>query len=360
MTLGQLFAIGPFHFYVVRTVILVGCFRAIWRGELRALDFGGLDAAVLAWLVILLTASLGHGDPGSQFITVLGVGFNSALVYFLFRALNCDVADVVVISRWLAGILLVVAGSTPFEKASGRNPFEAFGGVATSTREGTVRATGPFRHAILAGSTGAALMPRTLALWLRTRGLSGIGAVASAAMAWASASSGPILTLVSGAGALWAWRYRRYRSLFVWGAVAGLCMLELAMSAHVWYLLARVDLTGGSTGWHRAFLIQQALEHIGEWWLCGSDYTRHWMPTGVYWSENHADITNHFIWLGITGGLGLVAVHVCVLTLAFRGVGRVIARASQDAPPDAVRVETFRPRNALFAYTLNSLGVAAL
>ena len=96
------------------------------------------------------------------------------------------------------------------------------------------------------------------------------------------------------------------------------------MKAPVWYLMARIDLVGGSTGWHRAYLIDQALMHLSEWWIAGTDYTRDWMPYGVSWSPDHSDITNHYILLGVTGGIALIAAHVAVLTLAFKGVGRTL------------------------------------
>jgi len=31
----------------------------------------------------------------------------------------------------------------------------------------------------------------------------------------------------------------------------------------------KIDLTGSSTGWHRAELIDSALRHFNEWWLVG-------------------------------------------------------------------------------------------
>jgi hypothetical protein len=96
------------------------------------------------------------------------------------------------------------------------------------------------------------------------------------------------------------------------------------MNAPVWYLIARIDLTGGSTGNFRAELITQALAHLDEWWLVGTDYTRHWMPTGVDWSPYHTDITNYYIKMGVIGGLPLLILFVAILVTAFNLLGRTM------------------------------------
>ncbi len=93
------------------------------------------------------------------------------------------------------------------------------------------------------------------------------------------------------------------------------------MKAPVYYLMARVDLTGSSTGWHRAYLIESAINHLGEWWFAGTDYTRDWMPTGVLWNSNQTDITNHYLHMGVQGGLPLMLLFMAVLAACFAAVG---------------------------------------
>ena len=80
-------------------------------------------------------------------------------------------------------------------------------------------------------------------------------------------------------------------------------LLDLVMKAPAYYIIARADIIGGSTGWHRAALIDSAIRHLNEWWLIGTDYTRNWMVTGVSWSADNTDITNHYLYLGVLGGL---------------------------------------------------------
>jgi hypothetical protein len=108
-------------------------------------------------------------------------------------------------------------------------------------------------------------------------------------------------------------------------------VLNFIMKDPVYYLLARIDITGGSTGWHRAALIESAIKHSGDWWLGGTDYTRDWMPTGVTWSGNHTDITNHYIQMGVTGGMPLMLLFIGVLLVGFSTVGKAL-RLSRKAP----------------------------
>ena len=117
-------------------------------------------------------------------------------------------------------------------------------------------------------------------------------------------------------------------------AVVGYLLLKLVMKAPPYYLIARIDLAGGSTGWHRAELIHQAIQHLNEWWLAGTTYTRDWMPYGVDWSEDHCDITNQYIAYGVVGGLPLMCLFIAVLWAAFRYVGNFLRLHAEDNPAD--------------------------
>jgi hypothetical protein len=48
------------------------------------------------------------------------------------------------------------------------------------------------------------------------------------------------------------------------------------MKAPVWFLIARIDLAGGSSGYHRAMLIDTFLRHFGDWWLLGTKDAFSW------------------------------------------------------------------------------------
>jgi len=184
-----------------------------------------------------------------------------------------------------------------------------------------VRAAGPFGHAILAGTAGAAAITLCYLLRHRDKWRFLAGTAACLVIVVASASSGPIMTAGAGLFALALWRWRSRLRWFQWGGVLAIAALHIIMKAPVWYLLARIDLAGGSTGWHRAELITAAVEHFDEWWLLGTDYTRHWIPYGVLWSTEQIDITNYYLKMGVIGGLALMLIFIAILFKAFQLLG---------------------------------------
>lgn len=141
------------------------------------------------------------------------------------------------------------------------------------------------------------------------------------------------MTALSVVFALFMWSFRKQLQLIRWVVVAGFIFLCLAMKAPVYYVMARIDFTGKSTGWYRAALIESSIRHLNEWWLAGTDYTRHWMETGAIWSENHADITNNYIKMGVVGGMPLMLLFIFTLAVGFLFVGKALQN-SHHAPLD--------------------------
>ena len=57
-----------------------------------------------------------------------------------------------------------------------------------------------------------------------------------------------------------------------WAMVRVYVLLDLVMNRPAYFLIADIDLMGGSTSWYRAELIHSTIAHIDEWWLIGTDY----------------------------------------------------------------------------------------
>jgi hypothetical protein len=156
-----------------------------------------------------------------------------------------------------------------------------------------------------------------------------------------------VVTLIG----LGIWRIRAHIRALRWAAVAMIVALQLAMNDPVYYLIARIDITGGSKGWHRAALIESSINHIDEWWAAGTDHTRHWMPTGIPANENHTDITNHFLAMGVMGGVPLLVMFAFVLREGFRAVGKAIERHATRARQQRYLCWTLG--TMLFAHVMN-------
>jgi hypothetical protein len=141
-----------------------------------------------------------------------------------------------------------------------------------------------------------------------------------------------------------------------WFAVFGYIVLDLVMKAPAYYLIGRINPLGVSAGYHRAALIESALKHISEWWLAGTDSTRHWMPTGISWSPDHTDITNHYIKMGIWGGLPLMLLFIFILIKGFSFVGQTLKQAT--ALPPKFRFMVWSLGAGLFAHATTCIAVS--
>jgi hypothetical protein len=330
---GQELVIGSLHFPGLRIMIAIGFLRMLIKGERMAGNMVPLDTLMVLWAIWAATSSCFH-VPGI-FITRLGEIFTDLGTYLLFRVYIQEVDDIIFIFKAVCIVFVPVAIAMLYEKATGLNVFALlFGGIAeVGTRHGHVRGHGPFGHPIMAGTVGAACLPMALSFWPTQRRLAVLGSVACGAIVFASGSSGPVMTVMTVLLGLALWPMRKNLRAIRWMAVFTILALNIVMNDPVYYLVGRIDITGGSTGYFRAALIRSAIEHVGEWWLIGTDYTKHWMTTGVPWSSNHTDIVNHYIAMGVWGGLPLMLLFISILVVAFSVLGKEM-QAGEGMPSE--------------------------
>jgi len=152
------------------------------------------------------------------------------------------------------------------------------------------------------------------------------------------------------------WKFRQHMNALRWSVLAGVLALAAAMRDPVYFVIAKIDLAGGSTGWHRAQLIRSSIAHLDEWWLTGTDRTRHWMSSGIVGNTQDADITNHYLQMGVWGGLPLMVIFCIALVMAFRMIGRAV-RQTMDAP-SGHRPQCWFIGAALFGYVMSFLSIS--
>lgn len=358
MVLSQGIEIGPFSFFVIRIIVLVGLARLVIRHEFPNGGLNRLDWVVIVWAAWVLLCSVFRDNPSETLVSNLGLAFNICGVYFLLRSFLTTAEDVRFTCRLVVVLLVPVAIEMALEQIRQYNLFSALGGVpeVPAIREGRLRSQGPFAHAILAGTTGAACLPIALALWNSYRVTSIVGACACVVIVITSASSSPLMSAMFATAALCMWPIRNYMKWVRLGILAGYLLLELVMKAPAYYILARIDVAGGSTGWHRAQLINAAFSNFSEWWLAGTDYTRHWMPTGVSWSPNHTDITNYYLDLGVRAGFPATLLFIGMLVVGYSMAGTAIRRIRAAGGSDEFLVWALGC--SLFAHTATSIAVA--
>lgn len=355
MTCGQVLEVGPAHFTTIRVLVVLGFMRVMARGEHLANGINGTDRLMILWAAWLIGSSAFHTQDAWVFRS--GVVWTELGSYLLLRVFLGNLTDVERVFRVLCVGLFPVALEMLVEKSSGENYFAPLGGVVAfaELRNGHFRAHGTFSHAILAGTAGASCLPMVFCLWRRHRWWAAAGLVSLGAMVYASGSSGPVMMTCTALLGLALFPMRGHLRGILRMVVMAACIVNLFMNAPIYYLIARIDITGGSTGWHRARLIESSIEHFQEWWLVGTDYTRHWMSTGIYANDNHTDITNHFLQMGVWGGLPLLLIFVVILITTFSRLG--LALREEGTVPRESRFLIWTLGAILAAQTVNFISI---
>lgn len=356
MTRAQTIELGVASLTVVRLLIIAGAARLVLRREWIAGGLNRLDGLMILWGSWMVVSVVFHSQPDSPFVLRVRDLYEAWGLYFLFRVFCRTREDVQQMSRIVALALAPIAAAMVFEKLTGANVFAQFGGVPafSAVRNGVVRAQGPFSHSILAGSIGGVCLPLVIGLWPERRNVATLGIAACLSMVLASGSSGPLLAVGAGVGVLVLWPIRERMRLVRWLAFACYLGLELVMNRPAVFIIADVDLMGGSTSWYRAELIRSSFAHLNEWWLVGTDYTRHWMPSGVPSSPTQTDITNHYIAMGVVGGLLLMCLFIAILVKGFWFIGEAIRLDTTDHG----RFASWAVGASLFAHAATCLSVS--
>jgi O-antigen ligase len=339
LPLGQQVVVAGLHFQFFRILILFGFMRVFSQGEFKDFNLNGVDRLLIAWGV---TATICGAlrDPGAIFGNhCLGFAFNAFGTYFLIRALTRGATEVLDHIRFLVVAATVIAMAMVWEFVTHHDLFAVFGGVpdVVELREGRFRCQGPFEHPILAGTFMATLFPVLTGLLFlknqRDKRLAIVGIVACVFSSYAAASSGALLTCLTAIiGLVFLWPLRLHMRWFRRGSVVAVLASGFVMKAPFWYIIARISDHLGGTGWHRAYLIDQAVGHFGEWFLIGTGVTAHWAPSGQVLAADplNMDITNNYIAVGIQGGLLGLGFFLAMIVACFKIVGRKIR--SQDSP----------------------------
>lgn len=356
ITLGPTIDIGPFHFTVIRTLIAVGVLRVLLKGERVERGWNVLDTLMILWASWAVSSAVFHEPFAEALVFRLGMAYNALGIYFLLRIFLRKTKDVSGIFLFVILALVPIALAMLNEAFTGKNIFSFFGGVdeLSEIRGGQIRASGPFAHSILAGTVGAVCLPMALVFWRENRKFALIGLMATGVIIITSRSSGPLLTCIFAILGLLLWKGRKWMRLIRWSSAALILCLAFIMNAPLYYLLARIDLTGSSTGYHRAILIEAAIDHLDDWWLSGTDYTRNWTPNAGF--GNDTDITNHYLRMGIWGGLPLMCLFIGILIAGFVLVSKALRLQANATTQD--KFVTWTLGCILFAHVVTMISVS--
>jgi hypothetical protein len=322
---GQQIYILGVHLFVPRILILVGLARVVFvnRNSPQSRFAGGLnplDTVFFLWLLFRAATFiiLFKGDSGA-FIYEGGFVWDVLGGYLLLRILIQNEEDIVRAVKVFAVIVFVCSLTMLNERLRAQNVFGYFGtlSIVPDTREGAIRAQGPFAHPILAGVFGVTLVPLFWWLWQggKSKVLAAFGFIGSTLMMISCASSTPLFAYLAAFVGLAFWPLRNRMRIFRWGIVLCLIALHMVMKAPVWFLIGRVDLIAGNSGYHRAELIDQCIRHFSDWWLIGTT------ASGT-WGFDMWDLSNQFVAEAETGGLLTFICFVLIISRAFSRIGK--------------------------------------
>jgi len=331
---GEMIEVGGFALFGHRIVLLFAALRMLTHKDKYTAPLQNFELVFLAgflWTAI----SIGIRLHSVNAMLNAGSAAFEGFITYLFARSSFDDAKQFKTAGIIFGVLMLpLCILLIAERFTYHNYFSVFNGVSPipTVRNGEIRASGAFGHAILAGTAAAVHLPMVIRFYNEKKVFTIIGSIAILGVVYASNSSGPIMTTLFGGIALSLWfkkeRISNYRTKFY----ILLILLEIERfvvnGGHVWDYMARIDLTGSSTGWHRAHLITSWLNHFSEWWLLGTDHTRHWMGSGVSFNPNHTDLTNQFIALAVNGGLGPLCIFIFMIYRSFKNIGFCITNSS--------------------------------
>lgn len=331
---GQQLHLGGVHLYVPRMMIAFGLARLMWtkRGSRTQVFTGGwndLDKIFTCWAVLhVLAATIFYSGKAGVFAQEAAFLWDTLGGYFFLRFLIRDTEDIRRVAKTFAVIVGVLGIALLNEHFRGQNVFGYFGSIplVSAMREGMIRAQGPFAHPILAGSFAATLLPFSVLLWnsRRTRLLAVIGAVGCTAMVFSSSSSTPLTSYVAVIVGVCFWPLRRRMRTVRWTFLILLAACALVMKAPVWFLIARVSLVAGNSGWHRAELIDMFFKHFSDWWLFGTNKQATWGDS------NLDDLCEQWIGEGETGGLATLLCFILLIARSFSRIGKARKLIPQD------------------------------
>jgi hypothetical protein len=321
----QRIVIQTLDFHVLQILVLVGAARLWIYGEAVRIRWNRFDRLILIWAAVGTLVYVAQWGNLAAVIYKSGRLLEWLGLYWIFRQTVRSWDDLRFTYLVLAVCALAMMPFVALERVMGSNPFAVLGRVITAVREGSYRCQATFPHSIIMGLFWATLVPLFVGFARQRaqyRSLFWAAVGASTFMIMMTASSTPVLTLMAAAGLLLAYPYRRYTGTAAWGVVAMLVALHIVMKAPVWHLLSRISVVSGSTGWHRYFLINQAVEFFGEWALLGTRDTAHW-GTGL------GDVTNELVLVGVQGGLVTLIVFCIVLFVMGRALARLSIRSTE-------------------------------
>jgi hypothetical protein len=353
---GQQVYVGGVHLFVPRILILFGWMRIAWtkmssRSEIASGGFTSTDKVFVLWAIFRATATYLEFSEFGAFVNQCAFLWDVLGGFFLLRFLIRDEEDIVRVTRCFASIVAILALTMLTEKMLGLNVFGFIGGRLTPfIRDGAIRSQGPFVGPIPAGTFAATLLSLFVWLWKsgKSRILGLVSIVGASVMVVTSASSTPLLSYMAVVLGVAMWPLRGNMRSIRRGIVLLLVVLQLVMKAPFWFLINHIDFVSGSSGYHRAMLIDMCVRHFWDWWLIGVKSTQDW-------GWDMWDQANQFVAEAESGGIATLICFVLLVSRSFGSIGSARKLVDGDRKKEWL---LWLLGTALFSYVVSFFGIS--
>ncbi|UCD51004.1 MAG: hypothetical protein JSW27_26200 [Phycisphaerales bacterium] len=272
------------------------------------------------WVIVVLMVTVGVPLIAWKMPTMKvlenrgGFAMDTVMAYFIARFCIRDYRSLVTVAKWVTPVVIALAILGILESSYGIQPFFALrkycpwrsagGGLTTNVRSGYFRAVGPSGHPILFGASFVMFLPLLWSLrhesgpW-KTRAYIAVAFASIGALS--SMSSGPWMMLFMIAGAFMLEKHKGAVKPMLWFGIASCFVVDILSNRTFYHVMASYANPIGGSGWHRARLIDLAIERFGEWWLLG--YRGEDPGWGSRLGMAFTDITNNYIMMGVFYGV---------------------------------------------------------
>jgi hypothetical protein len=328
--LQQVVVLATVHFTALRILIIAGLIRRAIEprsstGSKYPGGFNGVDRVVVFWTISQLIILSVQWMDSQAFIHNLGDFLDAIGGFMVMRFLVTDREAIRRTITTLAVLCTIQGVCMTNEQITHMNVFGYLGGFSWITiRDGKIRSEGVM-GCIDAGAFAGAVIPLFLWLWKegKARMAACAGFLGAVAMVITSNSSTSWLALFGSLLGLAFWPLRKQMRVIRWGLALTLVALHLVMHAPVWSLIARVDLTGSSSGYHRYYLLDNCIRHFSDWWLLGYRYYNDW-------GYDMFDLCDQFVVVAVTGGLLSLVFYIGIFSRSFGAIGTARKEVSGD------------------------------
>jgi hypothetical protein len=327
--MGQVVVVAGVHFNVPEILILTVLARmAAFRGSSSEQRFAGgfnaVDRAVTLWALLEFIMLALEWQEVQAVIKGMGDLVVNLGGYLAVRFLIPDREAVRRTIKVLAAICVIQGAFMISEQFTNQNLFTSWGANSPAFRNGHIRSEGAM-GTLYGGTLAGVVIPLFFWLWTekRSRMAACAGLAGATAMVFASHASTSWLAYGGALVGIGFWPLRKRMRLVRWGIVAVLVGLQLVMHGPVWSLIEKIDLTGGSSSYHRYMLVDNCIRHFSDWWLIGYKYYGDW-------GFDMWDLCNQFVAAALTGGLVTLVVYLAIYRRSFGAIGTARKHVAGD------------------------------